>query len=330
MNAFKILTQNRKKVIFLVTIVFLVILSIAVVATALRKPGNEDFSYAKTAVSDVTKTQEALPAAANDYFAAFSREFNATGSADKAKQNASKEYEAFAKAESSAMEAIKQLVDSKAANNGDVDQAIKQYTDVSTNQTNYYAGMIASYSSFKGLFGGPDGVGCSGVFIGSTESLGERKDRLKKAAANCYPAIEKLKKSKNSAYVTYAFQMERRVKLLEQDAASIAKSEQQNNEFSKQLAVFEQKAADAKARNASEQEVLALANEIKAFNVKIKDNQADFDYSSKRYLATIKEFPTLAEAVFSDSISAKLKNLTSLSDVRLATLNLILDNQLLQ
>jgi hypothetical protein len=77
--------------------------------------------------------------------------------------------------------------------------------------------------------------------------------------------------------------VQNRVNQLEIDGAATAKAEQSLGPFNASKDQLTQKVDDAYARNASEQELLAIADELKGMNDQIKASKSEFDFAAKRY-----------------------------------------------
>lgn len=296
----------------------------------LRQPDNGDYAYARnTAIKELETSQEKLSPAVNTYLTSFKKAQQAGATTKQAEDKTKADFEAFKRAEQSSRDAIEKLVRTRAANDAEVSQAVMQLAAISTARVDYFASLVDSYPEYQTIFGGEDNKVCTDIFLGETSNLNERKDRLQKAAGNCHEALSVLAKSQNHTLRDYALKTEKRLKLLEQDAATVVETEKKYEQFLTKKAEYDRRLAEAEQRNATAAEYDKLTKEVEATNDQIKENQAVFDYSSTRYLKTVKEFPTLYGAVFSTDVPQKVKYFQSLTQVRLNTLHAVLDDKLL-
>ena len=112
--------------------------------------------------------------------------------------------------------------------------------------------------------------------------------------------------------------------------AATEQAEREYKSFESEVAQYQKKVREATARNASDQELNKLTEEIKGVNARITESQAGFDFAAKRYVTTVKEMPTLYSDVYDKTVPAKLKNLGGLIDVRSKVLKLVVDNKLIK
>ncbi|WP_309108627.1 hypothetical protein [Arthrobacter sp.] len=266
----------------------------------------------------------------NAYLAAYKKAHLAAGSRDKAEQDSKKELEAFKEAEASAREAVRTITTSHGAEEGELSDAVAQFEDSYLGYVDYMAGLVDSYPQFHTLFGDSND-GCKGIFVGSPgDNLAERANLLIEAAGICRSATEKLGESKNPTYVDYALRVQNRVSQLEMDGAATAKAEQSLGPLNATLDQMKKKVDDAYARNASEQELLAIADELKGMNDQIKANKSEFDFAAKRYKKTVEEMPSLLEDVFSKHVPDEMKYFESVMPIRLAVLESVIDDALVE
>lgn len=321
--------QHRIRNILVAALALFIVAAVtALIVFMFRLPNQQDYQLAKnTQVSAVSSAREALRPALNEYLAAFKAAYNQSGTPEAASREAQKQYDAYKQAESTALAAIGDLEKNRIANDGETGTVVKQLSRDYEAEVTYFTGLVETYPAYTVLFSEKQKQ-CSGVLVGETSGLADRKQKLDAAATDCYKALDALKKSSNTTYVDYAKKIERRVKQLQQYAATIVGSEQNNKDFEAQAAVFQQRVSEATARNASDEELNQLTGEIKQLNAKIAENQADFDFASKRYLSTIKELPTLFGNVYDKDVPAKVKNFEQLHDMRMKVLSLLLDNKL--
>lgn len=312
----------------------LVLLAIAAVTTLIlflfRLPNQQDYQLARDSqVAAATSAREALRPALNEYLAAFKAAYNQSGTPEAASRAVQKQYDAYKQAESTARAAIGELEKNRMTNNGETGTIVKQLSRDYDAEVTYFTGLVESYPAYTVLFSDKQKQ-CSGVLVGETTGLADRKQKLDAAATDCFKALDTLKQSSNTTYVDYAKKIERRVKQLQQYVATIVRAEQNNKDYEAQTAVFQQRVSDATARNASEVELNKIVTELKQMNAKLEENRADFDFASKRYLSTIKELPTLFGNVYDKDVPAKVKNFEQLHDMRTKVLVLSLDEKLIR
>lgn len=320
--------RRKRGILIAVGVVVVLITLIAVFLLLVRQPSQKDYQRAKdTQIGDLTAARTALRPAVNEYLAAFKKAYNESDSPEQASAAAKPQYDAYQQAAQKARTAMRALEDNRVSNNTDTGTAVQQLTNDYDAEITYFTGLVESYPEYTVLFSNKQKQ-CSGIFVGATTSLTDRKQKLDAAAASCYAALSKLKQSANTTYVDYAKKIERRVGQMQRYAATVVQTEKTNEEFEAQAAVFQQRYAEATARGASDDELYKLADEIKQFNVKIDENKAEFDYASSRYLSTVKEIPTLFENVYSKDVPAKLKNFEQLHDIRTNVLTLLLEGKL--
>ena len=323
-------TQNHKvrNILIVVAIILSIVALGALIVLLMRQPSQKDYQAAKdTQVGAITTAREALQPAVNEYLAAFKAAYNQSGSPQEASNGAKKQYDAYKQAERNAGAAMEALEKNRVSNNGEVGEVVRQVKRDYEAEVTYLTGLVESYPAYTVLFS-PDQKQCSGIFVGETTGLSDRKQKLDAAAKACYQALDKLKLSKNVTYVDYAKKIERRVKQLQAYSAATVRSEQTNKEYEAQAAVMQQKVSEAFARNASEEELNKLTGELKQLNAKITENRAEFDFASRHYIDTVKELPTLFGNVYDKEVPAKLKNFAQLHDMRMGVLGLILEDKL--
>jgi DNA repair exonuclease SbcCD ATPase subunit len=291
------------------TVLFVLLAIVAIgagLAYMLTRPSQSDFEAANTTqISDATKAREALAPAVNTYLAAFKAAYNETNSAEQATRKAEPEMKAFKEAEAEALEAIAALDESKIAYDGDIGPAVKQLEADYAAEVTYYASLLSDYPRYNGLFS-KNADGCSGVFVGEADGLSDRKAQLDVAAKQCFAALDALKASKNLTYAEYAKKVERRVKRLQADAATTVKAEQTLKNFEKRAADYQRQYDEAKARNASTDEILKLADELKTFNAQIATNRSTFEFAAKNYINTVKELPDLYSNVYGTDVPTRM------------------------
>jgi hypothetical protein len=273
--------------------------------------------------------QSKLQPTLNAYLAAY-KKAHLAGGRDRAEQDSKKEFDAFKEAEASAREAMGTTKAAHGAEQGELSDAIIQYEDSYLGFVDYMAGLVDSYPQFHTLFG-EDNEGCKGIFVGSRgASLTERANLLAEAAGICRSATEKLRQSKNPTYVHYALRVQNRVSQLEIDGAATAKAEQSLGPLTASTDQLKKKADDAMARSASEQELLAIADELKGMNEQIKANKSEFDFAAKRYKKTVEEMPSLLQDVFSKHVPDEMKYFESVMPIRLNVLESVIDDALVE
>lgn len=323
---------NRQKIIALLIATVVVVTGLGTALwLVMRQPDKADYSYIKdTAMKELSDAEQKLVPTVNAYLASYKTAYNNSGVADEAEDKARQDYDAFKRAEEEVRTAVDKLLKSKAANDRETKQAIAQLATASIARADYFASLADSYPQFEDIFGGKDNKVCNDLFLGQTTSFADRKERLSKAAADCYTALDTLKKSANPTYRDFAFKIEKRVKQLEHDVTKVAETEKKYQEFLAKEAEFKQRFADAEKRNASDAELDKLADEINAVNVQIRDNNANLDYYAKRYTATVKEIPTMLEAVYGTDVKQKLTYHESLTNTREKTLRAVIDDKVLR
>lgn len=321
--------QHKTRNILVVALVLLLVAAVtALIVFLSRLPNQQDYQLAKDSqVGAVSSAREAFRPALNEYLAAFKAAYNQSGTPEAASRAAQKQYDAYKQAEGRARAAIGDLEKNPITNDGETGTVVKQLKRDYEAEVTYFTGLVESYPAYTVLFSDKQQQ-CSGVLVGETSGLADRKQKLDAAAKDCFSALEKLKQSANTTYVDYAKKIERRVKQLQQHAATIVRAEQNNKEYEAQVVVFQQRVSEATARNASDEELNKLTGEMKQLNAKIAENKADFDFASRRYLNTIKEIPTLFGNVYDKDVPAKVKNFEQLHDMRMKVLTLLLESKL--
>ena len=320
---------KRRNLFVLIVSTIVVILLVALAAVALtninRQQDRESLAQIKKEqLTTLLDAKEKLPAAIDKYFAAFKKSYVVDYSLEKAEQEAKPEREAFDKAESSARSAMAKLKSSRGADSDDVRGAVAQFEDSYLGFVDYAAGLVDSYALYTSLWGTDESL-CQGIFIGDRDvNLTERDELLGEAVDECRGATKKLAKSKNTSYAEYAQRIDNRVVQLKTDSAVTAEAEQKLATFTAQYKQFEKQYDRAIATNASEKKLLALAYEISRINNKISANKADFDFASKRYLATVEEKPPLLGDVFEKHVPAEIKYYDSVIEMRADVLEKVL------
>jgi hypothetical protein len=315
-----------------VIVLLLLIASAFVTATHVARQQDRDslVQVKNEQLVTLRDAQGKLQPAVNTYLAAYKKAHLAAGTRDKAEQDSKEEHDAFKEAEASAREAVATLKAARGAEEGELRDAIAQFEDSYLGYVDYMAGLVDSYPQFLTLFG-ESNEGCKGIFVGSPgASLTERANLLTKAAGICRSATEKLGQAKNPTYADYALRVQNRVNQLEIDGAATAKAEQSLGPFNASKDQLTQKVNDAYARNASEQELLAIADELKAMNDQIKANKSEFDFAAKRYKKTVEEMPSLLEDVFSKHVPDEMKYFESVIPIRLAVLESVIDDAMVE
>lgn len=334
MTANLIRGKGRKGFIVLVSVLvaLLLIAAGAVTVTNLaRQQDRESLLLLKDEqIKTLVDARGKLQPAANAYLAAYKEAKNAGGTRETAEQDANEEREAFKQAEASARASMGTLKANRGVEEGQVSDAVTQFEDSHLGFVDYMAGLVDSYPQFDALFS-EGGESCQGIFIGDrAANLNERKDLLTEAAGICRNATEELGQSKNPTYVEYARRVENRVKQLEADAAATAKGEQDVAAFTATKDQLVLKADEASARNAPAEELLDIADEAKSLNESIKANKSEFDFAAKRYTKTVKEMPSVLEAVFSTHVSAEMKYYGSVISLREDVLKAVIDDELVE
>jgi DNA repair exonuclease SbcCD ATPase subunit len=323
--------QNKTRNILIAAAAIGAIVALAaLVIFFFRQPNQQDYQQAKdTQLKEVSEARAALRPALNEYLAAFKAAYNQSGSPESATSAAKPQIDAYKQAETKARAAIDTLEKNRISNAGDTGTIIRQLKRDYESEVTYFTGLVESYPAYTVLFSQKQNQ-CSGVLVGETTGLADRKQKLDAAASNCFKALENLKRSSNVTYVDYAKKIERRVKQLQQYAGTIAQAEQTNKGYESQAAVFQQRVAEAPARGATTEELNKLTAEIKQLNAKIAENRADFDFASKRYLGILKELPILFDNVYSKDVPAKVKTFEQLHDMRTKVLTLSIDEKLIR
>lgn len=266
-----------------------------------------------------------LQPAADAYFAAYKKARNAPSSREDAEQNSAKEREKFQQVADSARTALKGLKADPEVSEGDINVAAAQLEGSYLGFVDFMEGMVNSFAQFEGLFR-DDGGDCNDLFVGSKASnLRERQKLLGQAATPCLEAANELKQSKNVIYVEFARAFNNRVVQLQSNAEVTAKSEENYTEFEKLKDQLVQKADEATAKGASDDELLKIADEAKALDGRINNSRADFDFAAKRYLTGVKEMPVLVGDVFSKNIAAEIKHYDSVIPIRVQVLKDVID-----
>lgn len=334
MDATLVRGKGRKKFVVLAGVVLSLLLIASVIATVTGFARQQDRDSLLLLKNEQLKTlvdaRSQLQPAANTYVNAYKKAHLAAGSRDKAEQDSKKEHDAFKQAEASARDAMGTLKAGRGISEGQVSESIAQYEDSYVGFVDYMAGMVDSYPQFHALFGERDNS-CQGIFIGGRAvTLSERAKLLIEAASECRSATDELAKSKNSTYVEYALRLANRVSQLEVDAAATATAEKEVESFTSQADQLTQKSNEALNRNASAEELLKIADELKNMNARIKANQSAFDYASKRYLSTVKEMPSLLDDVFSKHVPDEVKYYDTVIPARLNVLEAVMDDELVE
>ena len=320
--------SNARKLPLIIGIIVGVLLLIGALVLYLRQPTTDDYKMARdTRIKELSTARDAVRPAVNKYLAAFKAAYNQSGSADSAVKAAKPEYDAFKKAEQKATDALDALTSNRIANVGETATAVDQLKKDYTAELAYYDGMVDSYADYTVLFSDKE-ERCSGIFIGQTDGLADRRDKLNAAAKQCFTALTELKQSENASFVDYAKKVERRVKQMQDYAAVTAGGEAKVKEFEAKVADYQKQLDAATARNAGEAEYKALTEQIKKTNAEIAENKAQFDYSASRYLALVREMPTLYADVFDKAVPARIKYYDQLIDGRVDVLGLLLDGKI--
>ncbi|SEI81195.1 hypothetical protein SAMN04487917_102503 [Arthrobacter sp. yr096] len=271
-----------------------------------------------------------LQPAANAYLAAYKKARNAPASQEEAEKNSAKEREEFQRAAEAARTALKSVQLAHDSGEDGIGVAAGQLAESYQGFIDHMEGLVDSYPEFEGLFR-EDGAGCNGLFVGSkAANLRERQTLLTQAAKPCREAAEQLKQSRNIAYVEFARTFDNRVAQLESNAGITAESEEKYNEFVQLKDQLVRKTDEATARNASDEELLAIADEAKALNTRIRNNRSEFDFAAKRYLSGVKDMPVLVEEVFSKKIPAEIKGYDSVIPLRVQILKDAVDVELVE
>ena len=278
----------------------------------------------------LVEARDKIQPAANAYLAAYKKARNVPATREEAEKNSAKERDDFQQAINSARSALSavQTGNGSSEEAEGIGVAVAQLGDSYQAYLDSMEGLVESYPQFEGLFR-EDGAGCNGLFVGSkAANLRERQTLLGQAAVPCREAVNQLKQSKNISYVEFARTLDNEIAQLESHAETTAKSEENYNEFVRLKDEYVKKADDATARNASEEELLKIADEVKAFNTRIKNNRSEFDFAAKRYLNGVKEMPTLVEEVFSKNVAAQIKHHDTVIPLRVQVLKDAIDAEL--
>ncbi|WP_024819817.1 hypothetical protein [Arthrobacter sp. 31Y] len=281
-------------------------------------------------LNGLVEARDKIQPAVNAYLAAYKKARNVPASREEAEKNSAKERDDFQQAINSARTALSavQTGNGSSEEAEGIGVAVAQLGDSYQAYLDSMEGLVESYPQFEGLFR-EDGAGCSGLFVGSkAANLRERQTLLGQAAVPCREAVNQLKQSKNISYVEFARTLDNEIAQLESHAETTAKSEENYNEFVRLKDEYVKKADDATARNASEEELLKIADEVKAFNTRIKNNRSEFDFAAKRYLNGVKEMPTLVEEVFSKNVAAQIKHHDTVIPLRVQVLKDAIDAEL--
>ncbi|MDR6986135.1 hypothetical protein J2Y66_000598 [Paenarthrobacter nitroguajacolicus] len=327
--------RKRRLVLVLVAsaVVLLVIAAVAVVAVTQLSGQQRKENLQLLKGDHLTALVDArgkLQPAANAYLAAYKKARNAPASQEEAENTSRAERDGFQQAANDARAALATVKAAHDSGDDGIGVAVAQLEESYQGYLDHMEGLVESYPRFEGLFRA-DGAGCDGLFVGSkAATLRERQTLLGQAAAPCREAAAELKESKNIAYVEFARTFDNRVAQLESNAGITATSEENYNEFVKLKDQMVQKNDEATARNASDEEFLKLADEIKALNTRIKNNRSEFDFAAKRYLSGVKDMPTLVEEVFSKKIPAEIKSYDSVIPLRVQILKDAVDVELVE
>ncbi|MDI3213272.1 hypothetical protein [Arthrobacter sp. AL12] len=326
--------KNRKGFVLLAgVIVFLLMTASAIfaVTSASRQQDRDSLLQLKEEqLKTLLDARGKLPPAVNTYIAAYKKAHLAAGSRDKAEQDSKKEHGEFKQAEASARNAMGTLTAGRGVGGGKVSDAIAQYEDSYLGFVDYMTGLVDSYPQYQSLFGEGD-ASCQGIFVGNkAANLSERETLLTEAAGICRNATEELGQSQNSTYAEYAQRVENRVGLMELDATSTAKAEENLKAFTATKDQLVQKVDEATARKASAEELLGLADEAKSLNKTIKASKSEFDFAAKRYTKTVKEMPSLLEDVFSKHVAGEMKHFDSVIPLRSTVLEAVIDDLLVE
>ncbi len=281
-------------------------------------------------LNGLVEARDKIQPAANAYLAAYKKARNVPATREEAEKNSAKERDDFQQAINSARTALSavQTGNGSSEEAEGIGVAAAQLGDSYQAYLDSMEGLVESYPQFEGLFR-EDGAGCNGLFVGSkAANLRERQTLLGQAAVPCREAVNQLKQSKNISYVEFARTLDNEIAQLESHAETTAKSEENYNEFVRLKDEYVKKADDATARNASEEELLKIADEVKAFNTRIKNNRSEFDFAAKRYLNGVKEMPTLVEEVFSKNVAAQIKHHDTVIPLRVQVLKDAIDAEL--
>jgi len=301
---------------------------VAVIVYAATRPNTSDFRTARyNLIEKASDTQTKLAPAFDAYTISFKQVQNQTSSIKKATDGSVKERREYHKAEAAARQAIQNLKNSRVANDSAGGIAVRQYVEASEEYVDYFASLLDFYDEFNVLFSKQEKV-CIDVLVGKTSSLDERKNKLKSAAKDCYPALERLKESGNTSYVEYAATVKSRIKSLEEYSVAIAKGEQDYKRFESEQKALQKRLADT-PEDAPASQYSELLKDVKELDGKIKRSQSAFETAGSRYKSTVEQLPDLYGDVFADAVPKRIKILNSLTDVRKNTLIAVLDGKLL-
>ncbi|MGR0158734.1 hypothetical protein [Paenarthrobacter nitroguajacolicus] len=326
--------SKRRPILIALAIAVVLAVVAAVVVIALTNSAGQQRRESLALLKDdrltvLVEARGKVQPAVNAYLAAYKKARNAPASREDAEKNSVKEREEFQRAIESARAALSD-VQAGASTGGEehgIGVAAAQLTDSYQGYLDSMEGLVESYPQFEGLF--REEAGCSGLFVGSkAANLRERQTLLGQAAVPCREAVNQLKQSKSIAYVEFARTLDNEIAQLESHAETTAKSEENYNEFVRLKDEYVKKVDDATARNASEEELFKIADEVKALNTRIKNNRSEFDFAAKRYLNGVKEMPTLVEEVFSKNVSAQIKHHDTVIPLRVQVLKDSIDAEL--
>ncbi|PRB42721.1 hypothetical protein CQ020_09025 [Arthrobacter sp. MYb23] len=327
--------SKRRPVLIALAIAVVLAVVASVVVIALTNFAGQQRRESLTLLKDerlnaLVEARDKIQPAANAYLAAYKKARNVPATREEAEKNSAKERDDFQQAINSARSALSavQTGNGSSEEAEGIGVAAAQLGDSYQAYLDSMEGLVESYAQFEGLFR-EDGAGCNGLFVGSkAANLRERQTLLGQAAVPCREAVNQLKQSKNISYVEFARTLDNEIAQLESHAETTAKSEENYNEFVRLKDEYVKKADDATARNASEEELLKIADEVKAFNTRIKNNRSEFDFAAKRYLNGVKEMPTLVEEVFSKNVAAQIKHHDTVIPLRVQVLKDAIDAEL--
>ncbi len=327
--------SKRRPVLIALAIAVVLAVVASVVVIALTNFAGQQRRESLTLLKDerlnaLVEARDKIQPAANAYLAAYKKARNVPAAREEAEKSSAKERDDFQQAINSARSALSavQTGNGSSEEAEGIGVAAAQLGDSYQAYLDSMEGLVESYAQFEGLFR-EDGAGCNGLFVGSkAANLRERQTLLGQAAVPCREAVNQLKQSKNISYVEFARTLDNEIAQLESHAETTAKSEENYNEFVRLKDEYVKKADDATARNASEEELLKIADEVKAFNTRIKNNRSEFDFAAKRYLNGVKEMPTLVEEVFSKNVAAQIKHHDTVIPLRVQVLKDAIDAEL--
>ncbi|MGA8791172.1 MAG: hypothetical protein WB535_19690 [Paenarthrobacter sp.] len=326
--------KRRLALVLISSAVVLVIIAVSAVVAVAHFSGQqrkEDLQTLKDGhLTALVDARGKLQPAANAYLAAYKKARNAPASQEEAEKNSAKERDEFHQAAKDARAALETVKAAHTSGDDGIGVAVGQLAESYQGFVDHMEGLVESYPQFEGLFR-EDGAGCNGLFVGSkAATLRERQTLLGQAAGPCREAVGQLKQSRNVAYVEFARTLDNRIAQLESNAEITAKSEENYNEFVKIKDQMAQKVDEATARNASEEEFLKIADELKVLNIRIRNNRSEFDFAAKRYLSGVKDMPLLVEEVFSKKIAAEIKSYDSVIPLRVQILKDAVDVELVE